>query len=42
MKRNDLFTKLLAIGGTILVWLPLLFPILLAVMAYSYLRRAVV
>lgn len=34
MKRNDLVTKLLAIGGTILVWLPLLFPILLAGMAY--------
>jgi hypothetical protein len=34
MKRNDGFTKLLAIGGTVLVWLPLLAPVLFAVLAY--------
>jgi hypothetical protein len=34
MKRNDRFTKLLAIGGTVLVWLPLLAPVLFAVLAY--------
>jgi hypothetical protein len=34
MKRNDIFTRLLAIGGTVLVWLPLLAPVVLAVLGY--------
>lgn len=34
MKHNDVFTKLLAIAGMVLVWLPLLAPILFAVLGY--------
>ena len=34
MKRNDLFTKLLAIGGTALIALPLLAGVLAAVLGY--------
>lgn len=34
MKLNDAFTKMLAIGGTVLVWLPLLAPVLFGVLGY--------
>lgn len=34
MNRNDRFTRLLAIAGTVLVWLPLLAPAVLAVRSY--------
>ena len=34
MKRNDAFTKTLAIGGTVLVWLPLLAPVIFGVLGY--------
>jgi hypothetical protein len=34
LKRNDKFTRLLAMGGTVLVWLPLLAPAVLAVRGY--------
>jgi len=31
MKKKDVFTKILAIGGTILVWFPILAPVLISV-----------
>ena len=34
MKTKDAFTKTMAVAGTLLVWLPLLMPILLAVVSF--------
>lgn len=39
MEQKDVFTKVLAVAGTVLVWIPILFTIITAVIGTIYARR---